>query len=298
MITQAVRWIEEILGIPPEVLGRVFISLLVLVVLWVIRRLVLRVVLRDPLDLKATYNWDRGSSYVFLLLAALIIGPIWVGEVSNFTTYFGLVSAGIAIALKDPVLNFFGWLYIIFRRPFQVGDRIQLGSHAGDVTDVGLFQFSLLEMGNWVSADQHTGRVVHIPNGKIFLEAVANYSEGLPYIWNEVSLTITFESDWETAKSILQEIAKAHAPDFGDEMTSQYRKANREVNVSFTNLRPAVYTNIQENGVGLTSRYLCKPTERRATSQAIIEAVLREFRQRPEIEIAYPTHRLIRMEAP
>ena len=67
--------------------------------------------------------------------------------------------------------------------------------------DQRAFQFTLLEIGNWVDADQTTGRVVHVPNGKIFTEPLVNYNQGLEYIWNEVSVTVTFESNWRKAKS-------------------------------------------------------------------------------------------------
>ena len=83
-----------------------------------------------------------------------------------------------------------------------------------------LFQFSLLEIGNWVAADQSTGRVIHVPNGKVFGEALINYSKGFQYIWNEIPVRITFESDWQKAKGLLQEIADRHAASLSPEEQS------------------------------------------------------------------------------
>ena len=57
----------------------------------------------------------------------IIIANIWLEGIASIASYLGLVSAGIAIALKEPLTNFTGWLYIIWRSPFDVGDRIQLG---------------------------------------------------------------------------------------------------------------------------------------------------------------------------
>src|SRR5207247_865051 len=93
--------------------------------------------------------------------------------------------------------------FILWRRPFEVGDRVQIGPHAGDVIDLGLFQFTLNEIGAWVNADQSTGRIIHVPNGKVFTDPVANYNKGFRYIWNEVPVVVTFESDWRKAKQIL-----------------------------------------------------------------------------------------------
>jgi len=89
-----------------------------------------------------------------------------------------LLSAGIAIALKDVFVNLAGFIFIMWRQPLEVGHRIQIGEVAGDVVDIRPFQFTILEIGNWVDADQSTGRMIHIPNGKIFTENLANYHFG------------------------------------------------------------------------------------------------------------------------
>ena len=49
---------------------------------------------------------------------------------------------------------------------------------AGDVIDIRIFQFSMVEIGNWVDADQSTGRIVHVPNSKVLREHLANYHFG------------------------------------------------------------------------------------------------------------------------
>src|SRR5207244_2876538 len=90
-------------------------------------------------------------------------------------------------------------LGVVYRR---VQDRVQIGPHAGDVIDLGLFQFTLNEIGAWVQADQSSGRIIHVPNGKVFTDPVANYNKGFRYIWNEVPVVVTFESDWKKAKQI------------------------------------------------------------------------------------------------
>ena len=94
----------------------------------------------------------------------------------------------------------------MWKRPFEVGDRIQIGDQKGDVIDQRIFMFTVLEIGNWVDADQSTGRVIHIPNGKIFLETLASYTKGFEYIWNEIPVQVTFESDWRKAKNILESL--------------------------------------------------------------------------------------------
>jgi len=200
-------WLQTYLGIEPLVQRKLIISLLVVVVLLVVHRVLLRSVVQRIRILERRYQWQKALGYSFTILGILIVSLVWIEDVRSAATYFGLVSAGIAIALKDPLTNIVGWGFILWRKPFQVGDRIEIGPYAGDVVDQRVFLFSMMEIGNWVSADQSTGRILHIPNGIIFSHAVANFTHGPRYIWNEIPILVTFESDWEKAKSILQEIA-------------------------------------------------------------------------------------------
>src|SRR2546422_8331017 len=75
---------------------------------------------------------------LFRSVGVILVSQTWFVGTSALTTYLGLVSAGLAIALKEPVSNVAGWAFIIWRRPFEVGDRVQIGPHAGDVIDLGL----------------------------------------------------------------------------------------------------------------------------------------------------------------
>jgi small-conductance mechanosensitive channel len=209
-------------------------------------------------------------------------------------TFLGLFSAGMAIALKDPVANLAGWGFIIWRRPFELGDRIQIGEYAGDVVDIRIFQFTLLEIGNWVDSDQSTGRIIHVPNSKVFFESLANYTMEFNYIWNEIPVRITFESNWMKAKKLLLEIVNRHADNISDTIKEQVHHAARRFLIIYTKFTPIVYTSVKEYGVCLTIRYMCEPRRRRSSEEIIWEDILKSFAQEPDIEFAYPTQRFFR----
>jgi small-conductance mechanosensitive channel len=172
-----------------------------------------------------------------------------------------------------------------------VGDRIQIGEHAGDVIDSRIFQFTLLEIGNWVDADQSTGRMIHIPNKKVFSDPLANYSKGFQFIWNEIAVLITFESDWRKAKEILNEIILKYDQDFRQDVEQQLHVTAEEFLIYTPTTTPIVYTDVKDSGVLLTIRYLCKPHERRMTRVLIWEEILDVFEQHSNINLAYPTTR-------
>jgi small-conductance mechanosensitive channel len=270
---------------------RVVQSLLIILVLWIVRLVVLRVVNKRTRDVRSRYQWKKTTAYASGMLAVLLVARVWYEGIHSLATFLGLLGAGLAIALRDPVANFAGWAFILWRRPFTVGDRIQIMTHSGDVIDQRLFAFTLLEIGNWVGADQSTGRVIHVPNGKVFVEPVANYSQGLQYIWNEIPVRITFESDWRQAKELLLEIVNRHCRSFSDDAQQKMLQASQRFMIFYTTFTPTVYTSVKEWGVLLTIRYLCEPRRRRSTEQAVWEDVLSEFAGRPDIAFAYPTQR-------
>jgi small-conductance mechanosensitive channel len=270
---------------------KIIATILAFFMYWVIKKLSMKFVNKVSDDIKIRYQWKKTLGYIGFILFFIIIGRIWFKGIESIATYFGLVSAGIAIALKDPITNVVAWFFILSRNPFDIGERIQIGDYAGDVIDINVFKFTLLEIGNWVDGDQSTGRIVHIPNGQIFTKTLANYGKGFKYIWHEIPVLLTFESDWKKAKEILNQIVMGHAAHISKAAEKRIKKAKERFLIYQTNLEPAVYTKVEDSGVLLTVRYLCNPRKRRNTEQAIWEEILTEFANYPDIDFAYPTTR-------
>ncbi|MFW6201775.1 MAG: mechanosensitive ion channel family protein [Gemmatimonadota bacterium] len=280
--------IADVEAVNPE---RLIATVVIIAAIWIARFLLLRLVRTQSEDVRLRYRWRKFSSYGAVVLAVIVLGRVWFEGFPRILTFLGLVSAGIAIALRDMFVSLAGWVFILSRRPFVVGDRIQIGEHAGDVIDLRIFQFTLLEIGNWVSADQSTGRVIHVPNGRIFQDPIANFTRGFKYIWNEVPVLVTFESDWRKAKEILLRIATEHGGRLTDEAEQKVLQASRRFMIFYSNLTPTVYTQVRDSGVLLTIRYLTAPRQRRGTEQAIWEEILAEFGKADDIDFAYPTRR-------
>lgn len=278
----------------PSISYQIAATLIVILGLWLVRLIAIRLINRKIGDDKIQYKWRKNLTYVTGFLALFIIGSIWSEGFKSFSTFLGLLSAGLAIALKDPVSDFAGWMFILWRKPLEVGDRIQLGEVKGDVIDIRLFKFTVLEIGNWVQADQSTGRVVHVPNHKVFTDSLANYTSDFEFIWNEIEVLVTFESDWKKAKDILQEIADKHLKDFVEHAEQQVKRATKSYLIHYRHLTPIVYTDVKESGVNLTIRHLTDPRKRRKIGQAIWEDILDRFDEHENIELAYPTMRIYR----
>ncbi len=285
------NFLQNNIGISPDNQIKIFYSIIILVVLGVLRFSILKIVWRFTEDPKSRYTWKRSVSFTVGFLTIILIASVWLKAIGQIGAFLGLLTAGLAIALKDLLTNIAGWIFILARKPFALGDRIQIGEHAGDVIDLRLFQFTLLEIGNWVDADQSTGRIIHIPNGAIFTQPQSNYSSGFKFVWNEIPVLVTFESDWAKARDLLQKIVSDHAKDLSADAEKKIIEASKKYMIFYQYLTPIVYTSVRDSGILLTMRYVCDPRRRRTTEHEIWEDVLTAFASNADIEFAYPTQR-------
>ncbi len=283
--------IQEEIGLSSVNQRKILISLTIIVVVWVLRFLILKLVWRQTEDPRLRYQWKRSIGLALSLISIILISSVWISAFARFGAFLGLFTAGLAIALKDPLTNIAGWLFINTRKPFSVGDRVQIGENTGDVIDIRLFQFAILEVGNWVQGDQSTGRIIHIPNGIVFVKAQANYSKGFQYIWNEIPVLITFESNWELTRTILENIINKRAEHLTKTVEKEIKEATKKYLITYMHLTPVVYTSVKDSGILLTIRYLCDVRKRRTSEHDIWEDILREFAKNRDIEFAYPTTR-------
>lgn len=119
----------------------------------------------------------------------------------------GLASLILGFALQAPISNFIGWVYIVFRNPYQVGDRIQIGHFRGDVLRIDYLDTMMLEFsGDYLSNDRSSGRIISFPNNHVFKSEIINYSGPFsPFIWNETAIQIAYTADIEfVQKCMLQ----------------------------------------------------------------------------------------------
>jgi len=262
-----------------------------LLILLILRWAVRHVVKQRIQESTRRYHWRRWIDYAWGVLALLAVGRIWFDGLRNIGTFLGLLSAGVAVALGDLLANFAGWIFILTRRPYAVGDRIEIDGLMGDVADIKLFNTTLRECGGWVDADQPTGRIVHVPNGLVFKKPLANYTAMFRYVWNEIPVMMTFESNWRKAKELLTRIVHDHARPMVDDARKQIDEAAFYELIRFDHLEPTVWTDVKDSGVVLTLRYLTPARGRRQSVSEVWESILEAFAQEPDIDLAYPTQR-------
>lgn len=285
-------WAAETLGVSQTLVGQGVATIIAVAAAIVVRLLVLRAAAKRVDDTEVIFRIRKTSAYVTTAIVVVVLARIWSSAFNDVGTFLGLLSAGVAIALADFFLNLAGWVYIMLRRPFRAGDRVEIGGNAGDVVDIRLLRFTLLEINKWVDADQSTGRLVHIPNGLLFRESMANYTEGFNYLWHEIPVLVTFESDWRRAEELIRAVLDRHQmTEDALHAAREFRNASRQYILRPGELAATVYVDVRDSGVLLTARVLIKPRERRVVSDKLWRGILEAFAADPTVDFAYPTIR-------
>ena len=245
-------------------------------------------------DIKVRHNIRKNTAYAISSLLIVIVAFIWIQNLNSITIFLGVASAGLALALQEVILCIAGWVLILVRRPYEVGDRIEINGVKGDIIDIRLFQTALLEIGNWVDADQSTGRIVNIPNSFVFKSPNYNYSRGFEFIWNELKILLTFESDWPKGKEIVLKHANSLAEGLEDQVRRKIDVMRNRYMIYYGKLTPIVYTNIKDSGVEITLRYLTEAKKRRSTQDWLCQEILKDFDKEEKVNFAYPTYRIVK----
>lgn len=286
-LTGAFRLADYFYGSPS--LHRGYQTFLVLSILYLVFQLILAPIgIHRIKDSKTRYTFRKTVSTIMWGIFLLVAVRIWVEDPQALIVTYGLVGAGVAISLQDLFKNVAGGLILVVTRPYAVGDRIEIGSDAGDVINIGAFHTTLMEIGQWIDGDQATGRLVQVPNGKLLTEPVKNYTFGHDFIWDELFLPIDYAADWKKARDIVMEIAETQTSVASKEATETLSKLQERYYLDPRETEPRVYMRMTDNWISLRLRYVAKSRDRREIHARLSESVLDAF-QTARIQLASTT---------
>ena len=275
--TATVIFLLMALAYPDIFLERVFYTSLTISLVYVFFLVVESLTLRRIKDERERYSFRRTVSILKLVVTGVILLRVWIDTNYIFVAY-GIVGAGIAVALQDLFKNFVGGILIIVSRTYQVGDRIEISETMGDVIDIGILMTKILEIhARDVKGDQATGRIAVVPNGAVLSARVFNYTMDHTFVWDEISIPITYGSDWQRAVSLFLDIVRR-------ETAVTARRAEREIErigeryyLPKREVEPSVYLTLTDNWIAFDIRYVTDVRRKRATkddlSRKLLEAV-------------------------
>lgn len=266
---------DAVLKTLPKILTALLLVVLAQIVVRLIKPTISRVLGR--LDQR-----DAIMAVIGLMIHALAILAalsVVVGSVSYFITSLGLIGLGITWALQTPILCFTGWILINLRGFYRVGDRIKVNDIYGDVSQIDFLTTTIWENGStWFTAEQPSGRLITIPNSLLLQTAIYNYTRDFPFVWDEISFSMSYESDLNFTRSTVMQAAGDVLADSMVEPIRSYReilkRANLNHNISDS---PEIYLSFADSWVNLHLRYLVAVRGKRRIRSEILEKVLRAF---------------------
>jgi small-conductance mechanosensitive channel len=244
-------------------------------------------------DKRRQHNLRSIVRFVFAIVG--IIGVFGVVTQQYLGLFFslGIVGFAVTFALQQPLFSLIGWLYIMIKQPYGVGDRVEIEGSKGDVVEVDFLVTTLWEIGgDLVTSNQPSGRVITLPNSVVLSSHVHNYSyREFPHIWNELSIQVAYETDLDFAEQVMIEEADDY---LGDEMAraiERYRENLAQTPVELeVGERPTVNITQQESWVELKLRYLVHPRRGQRVRNALYKRILERLNEHPD-RVAFPVSR-------
>ncbi|MFC1580343.1 mechanosensitive ion channel family protein [Thermodesulfobacteriota bacterium] len=215
-------------------------------------------------------SWGYLAGVIFILM-------VFGDSIGNLYVAIGIAGAGITFALQEVITSIAGWVAVSFGHFFRTGDRIQFGATRGDVIDIGIFRTTLMECGDWVKADLYNGRIVRVANNFVFKEPVFNYSADFPFLWDEITVPVTFGSDRDTIRKILLQVAQEVVGDYVTYAENAWPEIVRKYKIEDSQITPMVTMVFNDNWMEYTVRYVVDYRERTATKHKISMGILEEF---------------------
>ena len=268
------------------IVERFIISAMILMVMFILIRLTNSLLFKTIKDNALYYTAKKRFHYFYMTLFFISLAIQWSESRMDLTLYIGFVSAGIAFALREVFVSIVAWFVILTQKPFEVGDRICINGQTGDVIDIKLFHFIIMEISDKPLGEQSTGKIAHVPNNYIFLHKVNNANKGFKYIWNEIDVRLTLDSDFSLAKELCLNTANKHALHLIGEAKEELVEASKKYMLQYNNLTPIVYVHVKEGFIHLSIRYLCDPRQARTTENAIWSDLLIIFENEGTIRLA------------
>jgi len=227
------------------------------------------------------YYARKFAHYVVAAIVAIGLGILWRPFAGQLGLVLGLITAGLAFAMQELIGALAGWFNIVSGAIYRVGDRVQVGGVRGDVIDITPLRTKVMEIGSsmgddtWVRGRQYTGRIVAVSNKMTFTEPVFNYSSTFEFIWEEVTIPVSYRDDWRRAERIMTDEAvrassSAEAERAISEMVRRYPVARTEV-------EPRVFVRATDDYLELAARFVVPVRTARQTTDRITRRILDRF---------------------
>ena len=271
--------------------GHIILVIIITMPIWFSRKLLINGLTKKGQANSKIKQIKRTTFYFCSFISLVIFTPFWLDGFREFGTIFGLITAAVAIALSQPLQSLTAGIFLIIKRPYVIGDRIEINGKSGEVSDITILYTTLLEIDTSKSSGQFTGKLLQIQNRHLFTSTIVNFSTMFGMTWEEISFTITYESNWEKTQRELANIVRSTVYDFSIEAEAHISKNRYDFPLMSTD--PTFHISPTDYGINIAARFLCPSVSARCTKDKIWLQILVLIENLEQIELAYPTKRVI-----
>lgn len=247
-------------------------------------------------DIAIRYKSQKAIEILGYLIIILVTITYFTGSIKDVTIIIGLLTAGITITLQELILSVAGSFYIFVVKVYKPGDRIEMNGIKGDVIDIDSIYTTMMEIGEWVSSDNYSGRIVKLSNAFVFKGAIYNYSQDFPFVWDEINLPIRYGGDLERAKSIVRNTADELLSDYVKQSITQWQTVVKKYYIEDAIVEPTLALKLTDNWIEMNLRYIVDYKKRRTTKHLLSEAIEQKIRATAgAVELASTTFEVVRI---
>ncbi len=274
-----------------SVLLRVATLLIALGLIWLFSELWRRATFR--------YIRDGRRRRQFLVLRRVITGfcmfvVVLLGFVSDFSslaTYAGLITAGVAVALQTVILSVAAYFFLVGRYGVRVGDRVTVvyngaNSVTGDVVDIGLVRFYLMELAGSGIELKPTGRIVVFPNSVLFQTSpLFKQFPGTDYMWREIGFPMRADSDVALAEKALLASANTLYAEYKPSLERQHAGLEQLLGVHVDVPKPYARLRLISTGLEVVVSYPVPLRQGSDMDDRMVTAAMDILRDNPSIHL-------------
>jgi small-conductance mechanosensitive channel len=220
------------------------------------------------------------------LAVALVLVFTFVKELGTVATFAGLITAGVAVALQNVIVSIVGYFFLIGKFGIRVGDRVQVGGVNGEVVEIGLVRFHLLELGG-VNDSEPTGRVVAFSNAVVFQSSSGLFKRipGINFNWHEIVLKFSLDSDNRAIRARVQKAIDAAFADYREPLELQlHRMEMGLITLPGTELSPKARLHFTPAAIEVTIRYPVVPDKAGEIDERVMSEIFAALDEPPKLK--------------
>lgn len=270
---------EEILTgwMQNQIIERLLIILVGVLFIFLITFYLKKIISRRVSNADHKYRSRKAINVLGYLLIVAVVLFVYSDKLGNIGIAIGLAGAGIAFALQEVITSIAGWINIMTTNSIKIGQRVKVGDVKGDIIDIGVLKTTIMEIGDWVDGDLYNGRITELSNSFVFKEPLQNYSADYPFLWDEITIPIRTESDFNFARKIFSDVATEVCGKYAENSKVVWTKMTDKYRIEDADVQPLITLTFDENWITYTIRYVVDFKKRRSTKDLLFTRLLEEI---------------------